>query len=71
MWFYYWLQEVRDDPIVMAKMNDQGLLWDELSPVKIDYQKLEHLFESRAKDLITKVYNLIFPFLFKKFFLPI
>lgn len=49
------LQEVRDDPIVISKMSPGSLLWDELSPVVIDTQKLEHLFESRAKDLITKV----------------
>ncbi|KAL1116963.1 hypothetical protein AAG570_004291, partial [Ranatra chinensis] len=49
----FW-KEVRDDPIVVTKMNSGRLLWDELNPVQIDTQKLEHLFESRAKDLITK-----------------
>ncbi|XP_014239982.1 FH1/FH2 domain-containing protein 3 isoform X3 [Cimex lectularius] len=49
----FW-KEVRDDPIVLAKMSNERLLWDELSTVAIDTQKLEHLFESRAKDLITK-----------------
>ncbi|XP_066909564.1 FH1/FH2 domain-containing protein 1 isoform X3 [Halyomorpha halys] len=49
----FW-KEVRDDPIVMTKMSPGQLLWDELLPVVIDTQKLEHLFESRAKDLITK-----------------
>lgn len=30
-------------------------IWDELPETTIDVQKLEHLFESRAKDLMTKV----------------
>ncbi|XP_039286799.1 serine-rich adhesin for platelets isoform X2 [Nilaparvata lugens] len=49
----FW-KEVREDPLVITKMNSRELIWDELSPVTIDTQKLEHLFESRAKDLITK-----------------
>ncbi|XP_075229398.1 formin homology 2 domain containing isoform X2 [Lycorma delicatula] len=49
----FW-KEVREDPLVITKLNTRSLIWDELSPVSIDTQKLEHLFESRAKDLITK-----------------
>lgn len=30
-------------------------IWDELPESVVDHQKLEHLFESRAKDLISKV----------------
>ena len=30
-------------------------IWDELPPSNVDTLKLEHLFESRAKDLLTKV----------------
>jgi len=30
-------------------------IWDELPEANVDTQKLEHLFESRAKDLLTKV----------------
>jgi FH1/FH2 domain-containing protein 3 len=30
-------------------------VWDELPRLEVDTQKLEHLFESRAKDLMTKV----------------
>lgn len=48
----FW-KEVRDDPISHLKLKT-GFIWDELSPVNVDTQKLEHLFESRAKDLITK-----------------
>lgn len=49
----FW-KEVRDDPISHVKLKS-NLIWDELLPVNVDTQKLEHLFESRAKDLITKV----------------
>ncbi|XP_050517614.1 uncharacterized protein LOC114335223 isoform X2 [Diabrotica virgifera virgifera] len=48
----FW-KEVRDDAISHLKLKT-GFIWDELSPVTVDTQKLEHLFESRAKDLITK-----------------
>lgn len=50
-------QEVREDPIVITKLNSKQLIWDEMYPVIVDTQRLEHLFESRAKDLITKVSN--------------
>lgn len=49
----FW-KEVRDDPISSVKLKS-GLIWDELATVTVDTQKLEHLFESRAKDLLTKV----------------
>nr|CAD7430078.1 unnamed protein product [Timema monikensis] len=49
----FW-KEVRDDPIILAKLQKTGMIWDELNPITVDTQKLEHLFESRAKDLITK-----------------
>jgi hypothetical protein len=49
----FW-REVRDDPVCALKLKT-GFIWDELKPVTVDTQKLEHLFESRAKDLITKV----------------
>lgn len=32
-------------------------IWDELPETNVDVEKLEHLFESRAKDLISKVRN--------------
>lgn len=31
------------------------MIWDELPPTVVDTQKLEHLFESRAKDMMSKV----------------
>ncbi|XP_071057371.1 FH1/FH2 domain-containing protein 3 isoform X1 [Onthophagus taurus] len=48
----FW-KEVRDDPICAMKLKS-GFIWDELANVQVDTQKLEHLFESRAKDLINK-----------------
>ncbi|EDW05165.1 GH13896 [Drosophila grimshawi] len=47
----FW-KEVREDmiPQVVGKT-----IWDELPNANVDTQKLEHLFESRAKDLMTKV----------------
>lgn len=56
----FW-KEVRDDAITAMKLKT-GLIWDELTPVNVDTQKLEHLFESRAKDLITKVSTFCFYF---------
>lgn len=50
----FW-KEVRDDPNILARLDKHKMIWDELLPVAVDTQKLEHLFESRAKDLITKV----------------
>ena len=42
---------MREDliPVVVGKT-----IWDELPAANVDTQKLEHLFESRAKDLMTK-----------------
>lgn len=53
----FW-KEVRDDPNILARLDKHKMIWDELTPVAVDTQKLEHLFESRAKDLITKVSGL-------------
>jgi len=53
----FW-KEVRDDPNILARLDKHKMIWDELTPVAVDTQKLEHLFESRAKDLITKVSDL-------------
>lgn len=46
---------MRDDPAAVARTHSATMIWDELRPVDVDTQKLEHLFESRAKDLISKV----------------
>jgi hypothetical protein len=47
----FW-REIREDQLTLIK---GPTLWDELETVPIDTQKLEHLFESRSKDLIIKV----------------
>lgn len=39
----------------MIPATVDSTIWDELPPANVDTSKLEHLFESRAKDLITKV----------------
>ncbi|XP_059614481.1 FH1/FH2 domain-containing protein 3 isoform X3 [Phlebotomus argentipes] len=46
----FW-KEVREDmiPAIVGRT-----VWDELPPANVDTDKLEHLFESRAKDLMTK-----------------
>ncbi|KAK7073741.1 Formin Homology 2 Domain, partial [Halocaridina rubra] len=44
----FW-REVREDP----RIHD-GCIWDHIDIVAVDTQKLEHLFESRAKDIIAK-----------------
>lgn len=46
----FW-REIREDQLSLSK---GPTLWDELKPVAIDTQKLEHLFESRSKDLLSK-----------------
>lgn len=47
----FW-KEVRED---MIPVSVGRTVWDELPDAQVDTQKLEHLFESRAKDLISKV----------------
>lgn len=47
----FW-REIREDQLSLIK---GPTLWDELVPVVVDTLKLEHLFESRSKDLLTKV----------------
>ncbi|XP_052119799.1 FH1/FH2 domain-containing protein 3, partial [Frankliniella occidentalis] len=49
----FW-KEVRIDPAAQVRTQCAPMIWDELRPVEVDTQKLEHLFESRAKDLISK-----------------
>lgn len=43
---------MREDMIPIAAGKT---IWDELPEANVDVEKLEHLFESRAKDLISKV----------------
>lgn len=50
----FW-KEVRED---LIPANVGKTIWDELPKTSIDTQKIEHLFESRAKDLMTKVWSI-------------
>lgn len=52
----FW-KEVREDLIPAYGVKT---IWDELPVANIDTQKLEHLFESRAKDLMTKVFFILY-----------
>lgn len=47
----FW-KEVREDTIPTSVGKT---IWDEMPQTTIDTQKLEHLFESRAKDMMAKV----------------
>lgn len=47
----FW-KEVREDLMPIGSLKT---IWDELPESNIDVEKLEHLFESRAKDLVSKV----------------
>lgn len=49
---------MREDMIPTAT---ESTVWDELPSANVDTEKLEHLFESRAKDLLTKVCSFLSP----------
>ncbi|UYV67292.1 FHOD1 [Cordylochernes scorpioides] len=49
----FW-KEVKDDPGLLSRIGRRKTIWDELSPVSLDLQRLEHLFENRAKDVLNK-----------------
>ncbi|XP_076311120.1 FH1/FH2 domain-containing protein 3-like isoform X2 [Tachypleus tridentatus] len=47
----FW-KEVNTDPMLIKRLSKKKTIWDELNPAAVDIQKLEHLFESRAKEII-------------------
>lgn len=47
----FW-KEVREDRSLLSKLTRKRTIWDEIKPVQVDTQKLEQLFESKAKDLL-------------------
>ncbi|KAG1675016.1 FH1/FH2 domain-containing protein 3 [Nymphon striatum] len=49
----FW-REVHDKPSSTQNGKISKSIWDEIKPVAVDKQKLEHLFESRGKDHIVK-----------------
>lgn len=46
----FW-KEVREDRSLLSKISKKKTIWDEIKPVQVDTEKLEQLFESKAKDL--------------------
>ena len=50
----FW-KEVKEDKSLLSRIMKKKTIWDEIKNVSVDTQKLEHLFESRAKELINKV----------------
>ncbi|XP_013788199.1 FH1/FH2 domain-containing protein 3-like [Limulus polyphemus] len=48
----FW-KEVKTDPMLINRLSKKKTIWDELNPAAVDIQKLEHLFESRAKEIIS------------------
>lgn len=49
----FW-REIKEDPNLLKRAGKHKTIWDELKPVQVDTQKLEHLFENRAKDIMNK-----------------
>ncbi|KAL1428950.1 hypothetical protein MTO96_016696 [Rhipicephalus appendiculatus] len=49
----FW-KEVKVDQSMLSKMPKKKTIWDELNRVHVDTQKLEHLFESRAKEVLNR-----------------
>ncbi|GIY59371.1 hypothetical protein CDAR_33701 [Caerostris darwini] len=49
----FW-KEVKEEPMLMERAGKKRTIWDELKPVPLDTQRLENLFESRAKDILSK-----------------
>ncbi|XP_064468311.1 mucin-12-like isoform X2 [Ornithodoros turicata] len=52
----FW-KEVRVDPNIVSKTPKKKTIWDELGRVPVDTQKLEHLFENRAKEVLNREKN--------------
>ncbi|CAL1268047.1 unnamed protein product [Larinioides sclopetarius] len=49
----FW-KEVKEEPMLMERAGKKRTIWDELKTVPLDTQRLENLFESRAKDIMSK-----------------
>lgn len=50
----FW-KEIKEDPVLLARIKKANTIWDELQPEEIDSAKLEELFENKAKDLMKQV----------------
>ncbi|XP_074604377.1 formin homology 2 domain containing [Brevipalpus obovatus] len=49
----FW-REVKEDKSLLSRLTKKKTIWDDIKPVAIDSQKLEHLFENRPKELPNK-----------------
>ncbi|OQR73536.1 hypothetical protein BIW11_09668 [Tropilaelaps mercedesae] len=47
----FW-KEIKEDPMLLARIKKQHTIWDELAREEIDSARLEELFENKAKDLM-------------------
>jgi len=50
----FW-KEVKEDKSLLSRIMKKKTIWDEIKPIPVDTEKLEHLFESRAKEIVNKV----------------
>lgn len=50
----FW-KEVKEDKSLLSRIMKKKTIWDEIKAVPIDTQKLEHLFENKAKEINNKV----------------
>lgn len=41
--------------MLVERSGKKRTIWDELKPVPLDTQRLENLFENKAKDIMNKV----------------
>lgn len=41
--------------MLMERSGKKRTIWDELKPVPLDTQRIENLFENKAKDIMNKV----------------
>ena len=46
---------MKEDKSLLSRIMKKKTIWDEIKHIPVDTQKLEHLFESRAKEIINKV----------------
>ncbi|RWS14572.1 FH1/FH2 domain-containing protein 3-like isoform X3, partial [Dinothrombium tinctorium] len=49
----FW-KEVKEEKSLLSRLKKKKTIWDEIKPVPVDTEKLEHLFENRSKELSNK-----------------
>lgn len=50
----FW-KEIKEEESLLARLKKKKTIWDDIKPVAVDTAKLEHLFESRTKEMVSKV----------------